>query len=421
MSQIGIKLANHDFFPIIEDATSLPVEKKIELTTVRDGQPTVQINLYKKDEEQQEELTYVGTLIIEDLKGGSQGEATISLKVSLDEDRHLLAEAVDSETGNKQSFGISLDNLNDNNLSAFDFELDEPVFKDMSENVGDISDIDLSFTDFLDDGTDQKAEEDVGDVDVDQNIQEDEQPNTDALDDGIDDDLPMSFDGDEDASPMPDSTFEETQLDENTQYEDTQNATNEDANDDPYIDDFQNLKDQRSGFPKWLKIFLIFLFISVLALVIALVLKNVLKPKKVVDGQEVTLTQNIKENIVEEKKEQMEEDIEMKSIDSVTTQSPKKEKEPFEEKKQMKKEDERNSKPKEDSLDEKVKQEDVKEVKGDAIKRAVSYRLKWWDTLWDLADNFYKNPWKYKKIARYNGIKNPNRIIAGRRIIIPAT
>ena len=58
MSQIGIKLANHDFFPII-DVSNLPIEKEIELTTIRDGQKTVQINLFKKDGD--DEPLYVGS------------------------------------------------------------------------------------------------------------------------------------------------------------------------------------------------------------------------------------------------------------------------------------------------------------------------------------------------------------------------
>ena len=50
----------------------------------------------------------------------------------------------------------------------------------------------------------------------------------------------------------------------------------------------------------------------------------------------------------------------------------------------------------------------------------TTYKIKWGDTLWDIADAYYKNPWRYKKIARYNGIKNPDHIISGRTITIPA-
>lgn len=50
----------------------------------------------------------------------------------------------------------------------------------------------------------------------------------------------------------------------------------------------------------------------------------------------------------------------------------------------------------------------------------IIYKIKWGDTLWDIADTYYKNPWRYKYIARYNGIKNPDYIISGTKIVIPA-
>ena len=50
----------------------------------------------------------------------------------------------------------------------------------------------------------------------------------------------------------------------------------------------------------------------------------------------------------------------------------------------------------------------------------ITYKIKWGDTLWDIADTYYKNPWRYKYIARYNGINNPDHIISGTIITIPA-
>lgn len=49
----------------------------------------------------------------------------------------------------------------------------------------------------------------------------------------------------------------------------------------------------------------------------------------------------------------------------------------------------------------------------------ITYKIKWGDTLWDIADTYYKNPWRYHKIARYNGIKDPDYIISGTYIKIP--
>jgi outer membrane biosynthesis protein TonB len=52
-------------------------------------------------------------------------------------------------------------------------------------------------------------------------------------------------------------------------------------------------------------------------------------------------------------------------------------------------------------------------------RNGVAYRIRWGDTLWDIAAAFYRNPWLYPRIARYNGIRNPDLIISGRTIRIP--
>ena len=50
----------------------------------------------------------------------------------------------------------------------------------------------------------------------------------------------------------------------------------------------------------------------------------------------------------------------------------------------------------------------------------IVYKIKWGDTLWDIANTYYKNPWRYKEIAKYNGIKDPDHIVSGTFIEIPA-
>jgi hypothetical protein len=49
----------------------------------------------------------------------------------------------------------------------------------------------------------------------------------------------------------------------------------------------------------------------------------------------------------------------------------------------------------------------------------VAYRIRWGDTLWDISQAFYRTPWSYSYLARYNGIRNADRIVAGRTIRIP--
>jgi hypothetical protein len=49
----------------------------------------------------------------------------------------------------------------------------------------------------------------------------------------------------------------------------------------------------------------------------------------------------------------------------------------------------------------------------------IRYRLRWGDTLWDVSQAFYRTPWRYNYLARYNGIRNANHIVSGRTIIVP--
>lgn len=117
-SKIGIKLADGTFFPILdEDALS---EQSLELTTVRDDQESVQINLFKQVDGAEPE--YIGSLIVEDISTGRAGDPTINLKIKLDEEKNLSAEAVDEGSGSHQSLRVSLKNLDEANLEGMDFD-----------------------------------------------------------------------------------------------------------------------------------------------------------------------------------------------------------------------------------------------------------------------------------------------------------
>jgi hypothetical protein len=52
-------------------------------------------------------------------------------------------------------------------------------------------------------------------------------------------------------------------------------------------------------------------------------------------------------------------------------------------------------------------------------KEGAPYRIRWGDTLWDISEAFYRNPWLYPRIARFNNIRNPDLIISGTTIRIP--
>jgi len=52
-------------------------------------------------------------------------------------------------------------------------------------------------------------------------------------------------------------------------------------------------------------------------------------------------------------------------------------------------------------------------------REGVPYRIRYGDTLWDIAEAFYRNPFLYPHIARFNNISNPNFIIGGTIIRVP--
>jgi hypothetical protein len=52
-------------------------------------------------------------------------------------------------------------------------------------------------------------------------------------------------------------------------------------------------------------------------------------------------------------------------------------------------------------------------------REGFRYTIRWGDTLWDISEAFYRNPWLYPRIARFNNIRNPDRIISGNTIRIP--
>ena len=52
-------------------------------------------------------------------------------------------------------------------------------------------------------------------------------------------------------------------------------------------------------------------------------------------------------------------------------------------------------------------------------REGFPYRVRYGDTLWDIAEAFYRNPWLYPRIAQFNNIRNPDLIITGTTIRVP--
>jgi len=108
-STIGIKIADGSYYPVLEEGST--GKKKLVLTTVKDNQSKVQIDLYRGDGDTLEKAQYIGSLIIENITPAPRGNPDIELSIGLDSAGELSAEASDRSTGESQSFSIGLQTL----------------------------------------------------------------------------------------------------------------------------------------------------------------------------------------------------------------------------------------------------------------------------------------------------------------------
>ena len=357
-SKIGIKLADGTFFPILdEDALS---EQSLELTTVRENQESVQINLFKQVDETEPE--YIGSLIVEDVSTGAAGDPTINLKIKLDEEKNLSAEAVDEGSGSHQSLKVSLKNLDEASLEGLDFDF-------------------ASFDDSL------------------------------TSDDGLinTDDFMMP----DESSSMEEMYQEESSSDSQLYVQNEEKSEKKKTplwliiiiiilcitalvfaillltKKMPFAD-----KDKIASAPEKVE--------------------QVQEPKKDVNATTSNAPkENAEEKAAAEAKRKAEEEAKQKAEAEAKKKAEEEAKQKAEA--EAKKKAEEEAKQKADAK----KKADAQKKTNVNSKGVVRYKIKWGDTLWDLSETYYKTPWLYKKIADYNKIKNPNLIIAGTYIDIP--
>ncbi len=317
-ASIGIKLADSKFFPVLEEDS--PASKVLELTTVRDDQTSVQINLFRGDEDTVETASYVGTLIIEDITARPAGEATIELTLTLDGMNELSAEAVDLDSGSRQALSVSLETLGgDEMYSLPDFDL-TPI--EGSLNLG--------------------ADPERRNVVVEGTI----------------------------PGNAPEGLF-----------------------------DMNTTEEKKNGvfMPAWLCVAI--LVVGVLALVLSLV----------VAARAMMLDRSLRASAPAQPQT-----VQSPAVPAVEP-APVSEPAP----------EEITPPPAAETSSEQavaVPVETPEPAAPEPAPRAkdVRYKIKWGDTLWDLSETYYRNPWLYQKIAKHNKIRNPNLIIAGTYIEIPA-
>lgn len=450
MKTIGIKLADGSFYPVLEDNT--PSEKKLELTTAHNNQTKVMVDLYRSATCSMDDAEYVDSLQIENLVARPNGEADIKFTISLDEDNQLSAKIVDSETGNESNTTITLVSrtleerlvtdeygINDSNSNKAGAVAAGAVAAGgllaaaaaMREKVKDETEVEEEpVVENVDDGVpfgdetlveETAVEESVSneEISADETIIDETFADEALADDTITEDnsgLPdMDFDIPDDTTEtetpeMPDDFFNTDDLDNTEERQETMK--------DPTFDsvspaagglNFDGLYDEETerGTPaengadevkKKTKVPVIICIICAIICIIATLLILFIIPSKY--------------NLITKKHAK-------EAGTTVTIEEPAPEAEPVPEPEPEPVVPEA----KEDEIIIIEKAEEVVPAQPPVAEekpKNITYKIKWGDTLWDIADTYYKNPWKYKYIARYNGIKNPDYIISGTKIVIPA-
>ena len=450
MKTIGIKLADGSFYPVLEDNT--PSEKKLELTTAHNNQTKVMVDLYRSATCSMDDAEYVDSLQIENLVARPNGEADIKFTISLDEDNQLSAKIVDSETGNESNTTITLVSrtleerlvtdeygINDSNSNKAGAVAAGAVAAGgllaaaaaMREKVKDETEVEEEpVVENVDDGVPFGDETLVEEAAVEESVSNEEIPEDETIidetfadealaDDTITEDnsgLPdMDFDIPDDTTEtetpeMPDDFFNTDDLDNTEERQETMK--------DPTFDsvspaagglNFDGLYDEETerGTPaengadevkKKTKVPVIICIICAIICIIATLLILFIIPSKY--------------NLITKKHAK-------EAGTTVAIEEPAPEAEPI-----LEPEPEPVvPEAKEDEIIIIEKAEEVVPAQPPVAEekpKNITYKIKWGDTLWDIADTYYKNPWKYKYIARYNGIKNPDYIISGTKIVIPA-
>jgi hypothetical protein len=130
-STIGIKIANGDFFSIIEENSN--VTKRLILTTVHDSQKSMQIDLYRSQMHTMADARYIGSIVVENIKHKHKGEPSIELIISSNEHGELSANAMDLDSSVKAEhlhLSVSLKSMDidsqEYNIPDFELEQTEP-------------------------------------------------------------------------------------------------------------------------------------------------------------------------------------------------------------------------------------------------------------------------------------------------------
>lgn len=313
-NKIGLKLANGEFYPVLEDGEA--ARKRLVVTTVQDAQPSVQIDLYRGEGPTVQDASYIGSLVVEGIPNMAKGEPDIRMDLGLAEDGTLTAFAQEASTGASQSLKVSLEALTEEEK----YEVPDFEFSKETREESSFSDVDFEGTDSL--------------------------------------------------PPEADST----QLLHDVRTE----ADAEEAMEKP------------KG--KTLRVILVLLGILILlALIGFLVYKFAILPAQSAKAEPAATVQPAPAPEPAKIEPPAPAPAPVAASPAVAPAPAEAPKAPEIAKKTV------------------------------AFKKpGVSHKIKWGDTLWDLSYAYYRDPWIYMRIAKANKVKNPDLIICGDKLWIPA-
>jgi pyruvate/2-oxoglutarate dehydrogenase complex dihydrolipoamide acyltransferase (E2) component len=147
--KIGLKLANGEFYPVLEDGEA--ARKRLVVTTVQDGQRSVQIDLYRGSGGTVAGAKYIGSLVVEGIPPMPKGEPDIRMDIGLGADETLTAYAEEASTGASQRLEVSLKSLTDEEkyeIPDFEFSKEE----EKADTESSFSDEDFEGTDEIPSG-----------------------------------------------------------------------------------------------------------------------------------------------------------------------------------------------------------------------------------------------------------------------------
>jgi hypothetical protein len=324
-STIGIKIANGEFYSIIEENSQ--VKKRLVLTTVHNNQQSVQIDLYRSSTSTMADAFYVGSLVLENINKRSKGEPSIELVIASDSNGNITADAVDLDaSGERQTLNVSLKSMDEENLGAdipdFEFDNDDKVPKGLYERP--------------------------------------EEPGE---------------------------------------------------------------KKGKKGFPLLLAILAALILIAA-ALLLWLFFFQGISPVTVLTKATAALTQSRTVEPTAPAVQMTDPTVQATSPPAQSAPASQSTTQPTAPAVQTPPPVIQSPAQAPASAASPNRQRPPAPVASYKVpsvipKEGVSYRIRYGDTLWDIADAFYRNPWLYSRIARFNNIRNPDLIISGTTIVVP--